>query len=102
MDNIDLLYSEIEAARMLRIKPRTLRSERVAGRISYRQVASKIMYCVGDLKAWQERICREADPTKVQSSYQSRRRAGKNQSGISDGAKAAGTESIQQAQEIAN
>lgn len=53
---VEPLYSEIEAARLIGIKPRALRSEREAGRIAYRRVAGLIMYRQDDLAAWQESI----------------------------------------------
>lgn len=36
------LYMEPEAARILGVEPRALRSERVAGRITYRRVAGRL------------------------------------------------------------
>jgi len=50
------LYYEAEAARMLGITPRALRSERNAGRITYRKVAGRVMYSVSDLEEWKENI----------------------------------------------
>jgi hypothetical protein len=38
------LYTETEAAELIGIKARSLRSERLAGRITYKRVAGKIMY----------------------------------------------------------
>src|SRR4051812_10878417 len=95
VSEIEPLYSEVEAARMLRIKPRTLRSERVAGRVRYRQVARRVMYRIDDLTAWQEGICRGGDPTKDRNSNSSRKKAGASQSGTSDGARPGAATSVQ-------
>ena len=46
------LYTEIEGADAIGIKPRSLRTERVAGRIGYKRVAGKIMYRHSDLEHW--------------------------------------------------
>jgi hypothetical protein len=54
MTEIHPLYTEGEAARLLGIKPRSLRTERYAGRIAYKPVAGIIMYRHADLVAWQE------------------------------------------------
>lgn len=99
--DIDPLYTEREAAHMIGIKPRTLRTERYAGRIRYRQVASRVMYRLDDLKAWQEGICRGGDQTKDRSSFSLKRGAGDKVSGTSDGPRAAEVGSVQQAQAIA-
>jgi hypothetical protein len=53
---------EHEAARMIGVPARALRSERTAGRIQYRKVAGRIMYRADDLIAWQELIARPALP----------------------------------------
>jgi integrase len=56
---IEPLYLECEAARMIGIEPRALRSERVNGRISYKKVAGRIMYGAEDLAEWRDRsTCR--------------------------------------------
>jgi hypothetical protein len=47
---------EHEAAKMIGVPARALRSERTAGRIQYRKVAGRIMYRADDLKNWQENI----------------------------------------------
>ncbi len=60
---LDRLYTEIEAAEVLGIKPRSLRTERVAGRIGFKRVAGKIMYRHSDLQKWMEQgeePCRDA------------------------------------------
>src|SRR6185312_1159214 len=59
---VDPLYYEPEAARMVGIEPRTLRSEREAGRIAYRRVAGRVMYRIDDLTAWQEAVACPARP----------------------------------------
>ncbi len=46
------LYTEIEGAEAVGIKPRSLRTERAAGRIGYKRVAGKIMYRHSDLEHW--------------------------------------------------
>jgi hypothetical protein len=65
VSGIEPLYSEIQAAKTLTIKPRSLRTERIAGRISYKLVAGKVMYRHADLIAWQQKVlsCQEAEPT---------------------------------------
>lgn len=56
---IEPLYFEADAARMIGIDPRALRSERAAGRISYRKVAGRIMYAAEDLAEWRGAVkCR--------------------------------------------
>src|SRR5688572_1277252 len=69
---VEPLYVEAEAARMVGIEPRALRSERVAGRITYRKVAGRIMYRADDLTAWQENVACRARP-KAPSSGQTRK-----------------------------
>jgi DNA-binding XRE family transcriptional regulator len=67
---LEPLYTEVEAARLLGLKPRSLRSERTNGRISYKPVAGRIMYRASDLVRWQrqgERRCPKEDPAKSQS-----------------------------------
>ena len=59
---LDRLYTEAEAGEALGIKPRSLRTERVAGRIGYKRVAGKIMYRRRDLVEWMnqgEEPCRD-------------------------------------------
>ena len=51
---LDRLYTEFEAAEVLGIKPRSLRTERVARRIGFKRVAGKIMYRHSDLQKWME------------------------------------------------
>ena len=68
----DRLYTEIEAAEALGVKPRSLRTERVAGRIGYKPVAGKIMYRHSDLEHWLqqgEEPCQDEieDRTSLQS-----------------------------------
>jgi hypothetical protein len=53
---------EHEAARMIGVPARALRSERTAGRIQYRKVAGRIMYRADDLKNWQENIACPVHP----------------------------------------
>lgn len=54
------LYYEGDAARLLGVPARALRSEREAGRITFRRVSGRIMYRADDLTAWQEEIaCRD-------------------------------------------
>jgi hypothetical protein len=60
--DIQPLMYEHEAARMIGVPARALRSERTAGRIGYRKVAGRIMYRLDDLIAWQELIARPALP----------------------------------------
>lgn len=69
---VEPLFLECEAARMIGIEPRALRSERAAGRITYRKVAGRIMYRADDLTAWQENVACRARP-KAPSSGQTRK-----------------------------
>jgi len=98
------LYSEVEAARMLGIKPRSLRTERYAGRIGYKPVAGKVMYRHADLVAWQQEgvPCQGEGRTKARSSSNGRTKDGESRSGTSDGQKAAVPGSTQQALLIAD
>jgi hypothetical protein len=59
---IEPLLYEIEAARIIGVPARALRSERTAGRIGYRKVAGRIMYRLDDLKNWQENIACPVHP----------------------------------------
>ncbi len=62
VQELDRLYTEDEAGEALGIKPRSLRTERVAGRIGYKRVAGKIMYRRRDLVEWMnqgEEPCRD-------------------------------------------
>jgi predicted site-specific integrase-resolvase len=54
------IYTDKEAADYLRISQVTLWRERKAGRISFRRVASKIIYLTEDLEAYLERNKRDA------------------------------------------
>ena len=69
---IQPLFTEAEAARKLGVRARSLRSERVAGRITFRKVAGKIMYRADDLAAWQENIAICHDQTKDRASGKTR------------------------------
>ena len=73
--DIQPLMYEHEAARMIGVPARALRSERTAGRIQYRKVAGRIMYRADDLTAWQENIACPVAP-KDRSSDPIRRGAG--------------------------
>lgn len=46
------LYTEAEAAALIGIKARSLRTERQAGRIGYKRSAGRIMYRPRDLRRW--------------------------------------------------
>ncbi len=46
------LYTEKEAAELLGIKERSLRTEREAGRLGFKKVAGKVMYRQRDLDTW--------------------------------------------------
>jgi hypothetical protein len=60
--DIQPLMYEVEAAKMIGVPARALRSERTAGRITYRKVAGRIMYRLDDLKNWQENIACPVHP----------------------------------------
>ena len=69
---IERLYTDTEAAEVLGIKPRSLRTERSAGRIGFKRVAGKVMYRHRDLVNWMnqgEEPCQDAteDRTSLQS-----------------------------------
>lgn len=61
---IGQLLTEAEAARQIGIKPRSLRTERYAGRISFKRVAGKIYYRSADLEEWQGGGCRRASGSR--------------------------------------
>ena len=70
---LERIYTEDEAAELVGIKPRSLRTERTAGRIGYKRVAGKIMYRHSDLEHWLkqgEHPCR--DETEDRTSLPSR------------------------------
>ena len=74
VEALDRLYTEVEAAELLGIKPRSLRTERIAGRIGYKRVAGKIMYRHSDLEHWlRQREKRCQDETKDRTSSMSKR-----------------------------
>src|SRR5690242_2690959 len=100
---LEPLYSESHAARILGIKPRSLRNERCAGRISYKRVAGKVMFRHSDLVAWQKKgtPCQEDAQTKGPSSLLSKSRAGGNPSGTSAGTPVAEATGVQRARAIA-
>ncbi|MCH9011942.1 MAG: helix-turn-helix domain-containing protein [Proteobacteria bacterium] len=91
IEPIERLYTETEAAELLGIKPRSLRTERVAGRIGFKRVAGKIMYRHSDLQKWMEQgeePCR--DQTEDRTSSISKRGAATTSPGPkTDGAGAA-------------
>lgn len=82
---IEPLLTEIEAARLLGIKWKWLRSERYKGRISWKQVAGKAMYRRQDLIDWQKRgvPCQEEIQNPVSSPGKTRN--GRNRSSQSAG-----------------
>jgi hypothetical protein len=102
-EDLEPMYTEVEAARRLGIKPRSLRTERQHHRIGHKPVAGKIMYRHSDLVAWQRRgeTCREDDPMKAQNSSSVRKRCGNNRSGASAGVTPDATASVQRAQATA-
>jgi hypothetical protein len=73
--DIQPLMYEHEAAKLIGVPARALRSERTAGRIQYRKVAGRIMYRQDDLKNWQENIACPVAP-KAPNSDPIRRGAG--------------------------
>ena len=100
---VDRLYSEIYAAEVMGIKPRSLRTERQAGRIGYKRVAGKVMYRESDLIAWQNQgIAPCHDRTEDRASSPSRKRAGSAASTTSAGPKTAAHASVQRAKAISN
>ena len=100
-DEIEPMYTEVEAAQLLGIKLRWLREERYAERISYKRVGGKAMYRHSDLVAWQREGTprREPDQIKGRNSSASGTRDKKNPYGFSDEWMAAA--SVQQARDIA-
>jgi hypothetical protein len=102
-EDLEPMYTEVEAARRLGIKPRSLRTERKHQRIGHKPVAGKIMYRHSDLVAWQRKgeTCREDDPMKGQNSSSARKRSGDNPSGASGGVTADATASVQRARATA-
>ena len=71
--HIEPLYTEVQAARLMHLKPRSLRTEREAGRIGFKRVAGKVMYRESDLIAWQqEGVAPCQDRTGDRASFPSR------------------------------
>ena len=96
---VERLYTETAAAELVNIKPRSLRTERVAGRIGYKRVAGKIMYRRSDLIEWQnqgENPCR--DQAADRGSPWSRSGDGPVPSITSDGPKMGAHASVRRAQ----
>ena len=60
MTDLNEIFTTREASTFLRISPITLWRERKAGKITFRRVASKIVYLREDLNAYLERNKREA------------------------------------------
>ena len=56
------IFTAREASVFLRISPVTLWRERKAGRISFRRVASRVIFLRSDLEEYLERNKREAHP----------------------------------------
>lgn len=56
------LFTSKEACRFLKISPVTLWRERKAGRISFRRIASKVVFTRQDLEIYLERNKHEAVP----------------------------------------
>ena len=54
-DELEPMYTEEHAARLLGIPPRSLRTERENGRIGYKPVCGRVMYRLSDLVRWQKR-----------------------------------------------
>jgi hypothetical protein len=52
-DELEPMYTEVEAARRLGIKPRSLRTERENGRIKFKKIACIPYYSLQDLVEWQ-------------------------------------------------
>src|SRR6185312_2489159 len=85
------LYYEPEAAQLVGIEPRTLRSEREAGRIGYRRVAGRVMYRIDDLTAWQEAVACPARPKDRSSGHTKSAAARSTSSGPTSRADEAGS-----------
>jgi hypothetical protein len=100
---LEPLYTEVEAARLLGIEFKWLRAERYNGRISWKKVAGRVMYRHQDLIDWQKRgiPCREEDPTASPGSSSARTRGGGRRSITSAGMTDPGTASVQRALAIA-
>ena len=95
---IEPMYSEAHAAKKVGVKPRSLRTEREAGRIKFKRVAGKIMYRHSDLVQWQiegETLCQ--DEARDLAWTLCANEAGPKQSTTSDGRKAAARASVAQA-----
>jgi hypothetical protein len=102
LPEIEPMYSEAHAAKLCGIKPRSLRTEREAGRIRFKRVAGKTMYRHSDLLAWQQEgeTCRDKEEDRDLSP--SRNGVGKEPCGISDGQSTAGRASVRQAKRTAS
>ena len=60
MINANDIFTSKEACLLLKISPVTLWRERKAGRISFRRIASKVMFTRQDLELYLERNKQEA------------------------------------------
>ena len=93
---IEPLFTEIEAAKLVGIDWKWLRAERYAGHISWKKVAGRVMYRRQDLVDWQKRgiPCREEDPPANPASS-SKRSKGERRSGSSIGTTESAAEKVQ-------
>jgi hypothetical protein len=97
------MYSETDAAKVLGINPRSLRTERTNGRIGYKMVAGKVMYRHSQLVAWQQEGSSPCqDEALDHTLFASKRKAGPKASTTSAGQKMAGQGSVRQAKQTSN
>ncbi len=96
---VEPLFTEVEAGGLIHVKPRSLRTERLAGRLGYQRVAGKIMYRESDLIAWQQNqgVMPWHDQTRDRDSSPSRNEDAPARCTTSDGPKADGRASVARA-----
>ena len=102
LPELEPMYSEAHAAKLVNIETRSMRTEREAGRIRFKKVAGKIMYTHSQLVAWQreDEQCREREEDRDLSPFKSG--VGNNLSGTSDGQKTVAHASVQRAKQTAS
>src|SRR6516225_3064007 len=101
-DELEPMYTEVEAARRLGIEPRSLRTEREKERIGWKPVAGKVMYRHSDLVRWQKRGVPWRADGRTRGRNSSSSQDGKNQATRSDGRRRGRLVTIRQVREISN
>jgi hypothetical protein len=94
MDSVEPYFSDSEVAKLLdpsgtRVKARSIRSEREAGRLIGTRIAGKWLYRQSDVLAFLEAARRCPAPTQDRNSFPSARRAGADPCSTSGGPRTA-------------